>query len=137
MIATLILPLMLQSAEPPVPGWNCKDPIAQQEMNWCAGQDYAAADAELNAQWKITAAAMKASDAGFAADGTAKYDSRAGYFQTLLEAQRAWLRYRDAHCLVSGYEARGGSMEPLLALSCKAELTRQRTQQLKDLAETH
>lgn len=94
MIASLIFPLLLQSAEPPVPGWNCDDPMVQQEMNWCAAQDYAAADAELNAQWKITAAAMKARDADFAESGQAEYDSREGYFESLLEAQRGWLRYR-------------------------------------------
>ena len=140
MIASLVLPLLLQSGPvqeaPPVPGWNCKDPLVQQEMNWCAGQDYAAADAELNAQWKITAAAMKASDADFAANGGGEYDSRAGYFESLLEAQRGWLRYRDGQCALEGYAARGGSMEPMLLSGCKARLTRQRTEELKALIET-
>ena len=68
MIVALILPLLLQSAEPPVPGWNCDDPMVQQEMNWCVGQDYAAANAELNAQWKIIAGIMKERDAGMEAD---------------------------------------------------------------------
>jgi uncharacterized protein YecT (DUF1311 family) len=136
MIASLILPVLAQAAAPPVPGWNCAEPIVQQEMNWCAGQDYAVADAELNAQWTITAAAMKSHDADFAASGAAAYDKRAGHFRSLLEAQRAWLRYRDAHCRTEGYQARGGSMEPLLASSCKADLTRKRTEQLKDLVES-
>ena len=52
MISSLVLPLLLQSAEPPVPGWNCANPMVQQEMNWCAGQDYAAADAEA-AQFRL------------------------------------------------------------------------------------
>jgi len=151
-IATLILPLLLQSAEPAgdvmrealdatiaqgEPNWNCDDPIAQQEMNYCAGQDFKAADAALNAQWAITSAKMKASDADFTADGSARYDRRAGYFETLLEAQRAWLRYRDAHCLAVGYSARGGRMEPMLESMCKTQLTEERTQQLKDLAQTN
>lgn len=139
MIASLILPLLLQSAPtqaaPPVPEWNCDDPMVQQEMNWCAARDYVAADADLNVQWKITAAAMKASDAEFIAQGGSEYDTREGYFESLLEAQRGWLRYRDAHCRVDGYWARGGSMEPLLVSSCKARLTRMRTAELKVLAE--
>ncbi|WP_082336956.1 lysozyme inhibitor LprI family protein [Porphyrobacter sp. AAP60] len=138
MIASLILPLLLQSAPmqeaPPVPGWNCEDPRYQQEMNWCAAQDYVAADAELNAQWKITAAAMKAQDASFAEYGD--NDIREGFFESLLEAQRGWLRYRDAHCRLDGYTARGGSMEPMLASFCKANLTRLRTAELKALVET-
>ena len=137
MIASLILPLLLQSAPmqeaPPVPGWNCEDPRYQQEMNWCAAQDYAAADAELNVQWKITAAAMKAQDASFAEYGGG--DTRDGFFESLFEAQRGWLRYRDAHCRLDGYSARGGSMEPMLASFCKANLTRQRTAELKALVE--
>jgi len=137
MIASLILPLLLQSAPvaeaPPVPEWNCEDPLYQQEMNWCAGQDYFAADAELNAQWKITVAAMKALDAEFAADGSGGYDERQSYFENLREAQRGWLRYRDGQCTLEGYAARGGSMEPMLVSGCKARFTHQRTQELRDL----
>ncbi len=135
MIAALFLPLLLQSAEPPVPGWNCDDPQVQQEMNWCAQRDYAAADAELNTQWEITAAAMKAQDTSFATYGS-EHDTRDGYFESLLSAQRAWLRYRDAHCRVEGYYARGGSLEPLLVATCKARLTRMRTDELRELVET-
>jgi len=147
MIAALILPLLLHSAEPPVPGWNCDDPMVQQEMNWCAGQDYAAADAQLNAQWKITAAVMKERDAGMTADfgpinpSTPREHAEArmaytGHFQSLLEAQRAWLAYRDAQCRLEGYAFFGGSAQPMIVSGCLAMLTRQRTQELRDLTET-
>ena len=53
----------------------------------------------------------------------------------MLEAQRGWLRYRDAHCRVDGYTARGGSLEPLLVATCKARLTRMRTEELRELVE--
>ncbi len=146
MIASLLLPLLLQSAEPPVASWNCDDPMVQQEMNWCAGQDYAAADAELNAQWKTTAAIMKERDTGMEADFgpidpvTPREDAAArmayiGHFQTLLEAQRAWLSYRDAQCRLEGYSFLGGSAQPMIISGCLARLTRQRTQELRDLAE--
>lgn len=140
MIASLLLPLLLQSAPtpepPPVPEWNCDEPQYQQEMNWCAGQDYLAADTELNAQYKITVEAMKASDAAYAADGTGIPDKRQSYVENLREAQRGWLRYRDGHCTLEGYAARGGSMESMLLSGCKARLTRQRTQELKELTES-
>lgn len=127
-----LLALALQ-ASPPNPDWNCNDPQVQMEMNWCAGQEYEAADAALNAQWKITSQTMKQRDAEWAALGSA--DKRAGYFKNLLEAQRGWLRYRDAHCALEGYEARGGSLEPLLVLTCQTRATRARTQELKELVE--
>jgi uncharacterized protein YecT (DUF1311 family) len=134
MIASLILPFLLQ-ATPPNPAWNCDDPQVQQEMNWCAGQDYEAADAAMNVQWRLTREAMKAHDASFADQDGKRFDKRGGWFASLLEAQRGWLRYRDAHCALDGYAARGGSLEPLLALTCKARLTRARTEELRGLVE--
>lgn len=147
MTAALLIPLLMQAAEPPVPEWNCDNPLVQQEMNWCAAQDYAAADAELNAQWKITAAIMKERDAGTrddfepikpvtpSDDGAARM-RYTGHFQTLLEAQRAWLAYRDAPCRLEGYAFLGGSAQPMIVSGCLAILSRQRTQELRDLAET-
>lgn len=110
---------------------NCDDAMTQADMNICSYRDYEAADRDMNAQWKITADAMKAADAS----GYVPNDGRPGYFATLLEAQRAWLKYRDAHCRSDGYRMRGGSGEPLLNNGCRATVTRARTIQLKDLAE--
>lgn len=135
MTPALLLPLLLQSAEPPVPEWNCDDPQVQQEMNWCAARDFAVADDRLNSQWKEVAALMNERDADFATYGS-DHDTREGFFESLLEAQRGWLRYRDAHCRVDGYTMRGGSMEPLLVNSCKARLTRMRTEELRELIVT-
>ena len=138
MIAMLILPLLLQSADtPPACDQAAADKGIQQAMNQCAYRDYLIADAELNAQWAITRAQMKQDDADFAASPSAEFDKREGSFDLLLEAQRGWLRYRDAHCQVSGYGARGGSLEPLMVAMCRTQLTQQRTQQLKDLVETY
>ena len=135
MMLALVLPLLAQAAEP-LP--ECDEKAAemgiQQPMNQCAYRDFLIADRELNAQWKITAEAMKARDAEFAEYGAS--DTRPGFFESLLEAQRAWLRFRDAHCRVDGYTARGGSMEPMLVSFCMTHLTRQRTQQLRQLVET-
>lgn len=130
----ILLPILAMAAQagaadPPNPAWNCADPVQQQEMNWCAAQEFDAADAELNAQWPVTAAKMKEIDqAGDANDG------RPGYFAQLLAAQRAWLKYRDEHCATQGYLARGGSLEPLLVANCRTALTQERTRQLYDLA---
>jgi len=137
MIHALAPVLMLQAAPvaPTNPEWNCDDPQFQQEMSWCSAQDYAKADAALNAQWMATADKMKADDATFEEYGGPEHDDRPGWFASLLEAQRAWISFRDAHCRVDGYTARGGSLEPLLVSSCKTALTEARTQQLRALAE--
>ncbi|NQX96204.1 MAG: DUF1311 domain-containing protein [Erythrobacter sp.] len=111
------------------------DQGVQRAMNICAALEYAAADDELNAQWKRTRAVMKRRDADrleYQPEG----DGRPGYMKTLLEAQRAWLQYRDAHCRAEGFNARGGSLEPLLVSTCKTALTQRRTQELKAFAES-
>lgn len=128
----ILLPLLAaasSAAEPPNPAWNCDDPQQQQEMNWCAQQDFLKADAALNAQWEATAAQMKHRELMY----DHSHESRPGYFEVLLAAQRAWLAYRDQHCATEGYLARGGSLEPLLVATCKTALTKERTQQLYDI----
>jgi uncharacterized protein YecT (DUF1311 family) len=127
----ILLSLLLAAAPADGPQWNCEDPQAQQEMNHCAHQDYLKADAALNAQWKKAAAVMKQRDAGWDSD----WDRRAAYFDTLLEAQRAWITYRDTHCTSEGYHFRGGSLERLLVAMCKTGLTEERTKQLRGLVE--
>ncbi|BBC72202.1 conserved hypothetical protein [Altererythrobacter sp. B11] len=125
----LLLLAAAAASAPPNPAWNCDDPVQQQEMNWCAGQEYRAADEALNAQWKATAARMKQRD--MVVDTS--HDGRPGYFAQLLAAQRAWLKYRDEHCVSAGFLARGGSLEPLLVANCKTALTQERTIQLHDI----
>ena len=128
----MIVTLFLAAGAPvDMPDWNCDNPVAQQEMNWCAAQEFNKVDAALNQQWKLTATAMKAQDA----EWDFSQDRRPGHFDTLLAAQRAWLTYRDNHCASEGYWARGGSMEPLLVSTCKTTLTERRTEQLRSLIE--
>jgi uncharacterized protein YecT (DUF1311 family) len=136
MIASLILPLLLQSAPmqeaPPVASWNCDDPLVQQEMNWCAGQDLASAEQALEVQWQAALAAMKEQDAQYAAISGFEPDA---FLMNLLESQIGWWAYRDAQCALDGFSARGGSLEPLLVATCKARLTRMRTEELRDMAD--
>ena len=125
MILAALLLTAAQAADPKV---DCDDPMTQSEMNMCAYRSWQEADAEMNAAWKLASADMKQMDSD-----TDHGDGRPGYFAVLLEGQRAWLKFRDAHCESEGYLARGGSMEPLLYNGCRAQLTRQRTAQLNEL----
>ncbi|MCK0128602.1 lysozyme inhibitor LprI family protein [Erythrobacter sp. F6033] len=129
-MSALMLSLLLQAAPTPVCDEEKRDQGIQQEMNLCAAIDYRLADAKLNAQWKITSAKMKARDESW----NSEWDDRPGWFASLLEGQRAWIKYRDAHCRVDGYWARGGTLEPLLVSVCKTELTEARTKELSELA---
>ncbi len=130
MIEALLL--LLQADYVPACDQEKADQGIQQEMNICALNDFIAADKKLNEQWAMTSAVMKSRDEGWQPD----WDERPGYFESLLASQRAWLKYRDAHCRVEGYAARGGSMEPLLVSTCKTSLTEARTQELRSLADS-
>jgi uncharacterized protein YecT (DUF1311 family) len=130
----VILPLLLvlsQAGAAATVDEECVDPQNQQAMNMCALADYEAADAEMNRQWAQTVAAMKEADS----EVDPEYDKQPGYYETLLDAQRAWLKYRDAHCLGESFSFRGGSGQPMMDSGCKAGLTRQRTEQLRLLIE--
>lgn len=107
---------------------NCTTPTSQAEMTICAGRDYEAADAELNAAYKKARAAMKSYDAELPAD-------RRGNAKALLEAQQAWIPYRDAACEAEGFPFQGGTIRPMIIAECLARLTRQRTDDLRMLAQ--
>lgn len=48
----------------------------------------------------------------------------------LLEAQRAWIKYKEAHCKALANQYDGGSMKPLVQYSCLEELTVERRKKL-------
>jgi len=110
------------------PNVDCGNAMTQLDMNICAQRDHATADTALNAQYALTRKAMADIDAGLESNlqGAAK---------GLLAAQRAWIAYRDAECETEGFQARGGSMEPMLVSGCLAQLTIKRTAELKALAD--
>lgn len=127
MIAALLLLLPA-----PADATDCDGDSPQQVLNICAANAAQSADAEMNAQWKLTATEMKRRDAGI----DRKDDRQPGYFDTLLASQRAWLTYRDQQCLVESFEMRGGSGAPQIHGGCMHRLTRERLAQLKALIET-
>lgn len=105
---------------------DCANTMAQQELNACAYQAWEAADAELNAAYKLAIAEMKDMDANMPED-------LQGADEALRAAQRAWITYRDANCVVAGFPMRGGSAEPLLIYGCMESMTTQRTAELQDM----
>lgn len=106
---------------------NCAEPQTQMEMTQCAGEDYDKADKELNTEYqklrKLLAERDKAAD-----------ENGKGAVDALVAAQRAWVAYRDANCDLTGFQARGGSMEPQIVASCLAQMSRDRTRDLKTLS---
>lgn len=104
--------------------YNCKNPGYQQEMNYCAYQDFLAADVLLNEEYQRAVAFAKRLDGNVP-------DDLLGAESSLRQAQRDWVAFRDSACTAEGFVARGGTMESLLVSGCKAVLTRQRTKSLR------
>lgn len=105
---------------------DCTNPMTQIEMTYCAEQDWMTADKDLNAAYREARDAMRELDAAVPGERGAE-----GH---LLEAQRAWITLRDAHCAAEGWKMHGGSAEPMLIYGCRARMTRARTVELRDLA---
>lgn len=108
---------------------DCTTTSIQQEMNWCAEQDWQAADARLNAAYADAMAVAKDLDLSLP-------DDLKGAAASLKSAQRAWIPFRDAACAAEGYAMRGGSAEALLVYGCLARLTAQRADDLEMMAMT-
>lgn len=126
---------VLAAAPAAAQDWDCSkaDELPQMGMNWCAGQDYQAADKALNNLWPKIRASMKDDDAELK-----KIDpSLVGAEAALMKAQRAWIDYRDGQCEGEGFYARGGSLEGLLIATCKTRMTRERTEELRKLIEVN
>jgi uncharacterized protein YecT (DUF1311 family) len=97
---------------------NCKDPDTQLAMNICAARDYEREDKRLNQAYRDVVAKLE----------PAKRDK-------LREVQRAWLSYRDLNCEFQSEDYVGGTIYSLVRSSCLAEMTRQRTKDLKAMLE--
>jgi uncharacterized protein YecT (DUF1311 family) len=118
------------------PAWaedklDCENAVTQAEMNMCAAMDYEKADAELNKIYAEVRGNMREWDRELSGMGA----EMAGAEKALTAAQRGWIAYRDGACELAGFEARGGSMEPMVVSGCLAEMTTRRTAELKKIIE--
>ena len=118
MTLAVLLALAAQAPDDPIENACYQADHSQQAMNRCAGDAYQRADTALNTQWAKVLAA-------YGDDPESK--------KLLLDAQRAWLKYRDAQCQLASLDSRGGSIWLLINSGCLASLTRRRTQELKEL----
>jgi uncharacterized protein YecT (DUF1311 family) len=107
---------------------SCANALSQQELNQCAYADWEAADAELNAVYKVAIAMLEQWDADLPVN-------EKGGAKALREAQRAWITFRDKTCEAEGYAMKGGSAEPLLVYGCMRVVTKERTAHLKGMIE--
>ena len=92
----------------------CADAQSQTEMNICWGKQYKAADAQLNAAYREFTSKLNPEE-------TAQ----------LKATQLAWIKFRDANCEFVADQYKGGSIRPMIAAMCLADVTNARTSELK------
>ena len=93
----------------------CADAQTQADMNICWGNQYKAADAQLNKTYQQLAALLEA-------------DEKA----SLKNAENAWIKYRDANCDFVADQYKGGTIRPMIYAMCLADVTNNRTTELKN-----
>lgn len=108
---------LMESFKPAIAGaqnLNCQKAQTQLELNQCADLSAKDADRKLNQVYQQLR------------------KNRGTELDTLLvEAQKSWLKYRDASCAFSRKGVAGGSIASMVYSNCIARLTKQRTQELE------
>ncbi len=85
----------------------------QMQMDQQAGAKYRTVDAKLNTLYDHLVLKLDSAQQG-----------------RLIEAERAWVKFRDAECAFRTGTARGGSIYPMLVALCRTKLTEARIKQL-------
>jgi len=113
----------LQASKEPLVNQNkqfdCDQAQTQAEINICAALKADEADEQLNQVYRQLRAKIKGSSQE----------------RRLINAQLAWIKFRDADCDYAKGRYEGGSIVPTIYASCLSRLTEQRTRELADYLE--
>ena len=90
---------------------KCADPQDQSTMNECAGMAFKASDKKLNELYRQI-------ETRLGDDAETK--------KLLIQAQRDWIKFRDAECSFQAAGVSGGSAMPMVVSMCMDGLTQTR-----------
>lgn len=128
-----ITTLAVAAATAPL-AYDCPDAARAQttyEINQCLMAEQQNAEIELTEAYRR--ALLNASRKDQSVDR--RTDKRISHRLAIVQAQRAWIIFRDAHCQTIAFTMRGGSGEGTAHAGCVAEITAQRIEQLKYISE--
>jgi len=100
---------------------KCKEDGTMAEMKKCADEKYVTADEQLNQAYEQLMVRVKD-------QVTAK--------EYLIQAQRAWITFRDKSCSFESTPYAGGSIEGLIYTKCLTRMTETRTKELTNYVNT-
>jgi uncharacterized protein YecT (DUF1311 family) len=93
----------------------CENAQTQADMNICWGNEYKKADATLNKTYQQLTGMLDEEEK-----------------TQLKNAENAWLKYRDANCEFVADQYKGGSIRPMIAAICLADVTSNRNTELRN-----
>ncbi len=125
-LSILSLPVISHSQEEAI---DCKKASTQQEMNICAQRQAETADKKLNNTYQILQRRL-AQD--LRQGNTVQINYAKQQYQKLINAQNAWIKFRDSSCEYERSVFEGGSVAPMIYASCIAKLTDRRTSDLQE-----
>jgi uncharacterized protein YecT (DUF1311 family) len=99
---------------------QCEDKKTTLDISQCLNAELKKADAKLNRSYQQTLKKLKTADA-----------------ERLREAQRAWIVYRDAHCIAEFELWDGGTGGHIALPQCKLTLTKARTAEIEETYSRH
>jgi uncharacterized protein YecT (DUF1311 family) len=111
---TAMIVLLTTLCSTPASASPCADQT-QRGLDACAGVARDKADAALNGVYKEIVARL--------ADDAAET-------KRLIEAEKAWIAFRDAECTFANSSNAGGSIYPMVYSGCLSRLTKARTKEL-------
>lgn len=108
----------------------------------CIDEDGNAVDLDTASQMDLTYCAWRAVDlaeksmkttydAVLVTASTSEYTKNLK--QSVVDAQKLWISYKDSHCNAEGLAYEGGSIQPMIVGDCKARLTKDRSVALQEL----
>lgn len=111
----------------------CSDVInkeGQQPGNACSALHAKKVEAELNKVWAQAVPVFRQRDRNWE-----RLHDNPGYFQLILDEQRAWIRYREARCGLERHEMNGGSAATYTYNYCMVDMALDRIKYLTRIAD--
>jgi uncharacterized protein YecT (DUF1311 family) len=126
-LASLTVPIHAQDR--PVPPADCSKATTQMELNLCARTRAESADKKLNNTYQILQRRLAIE---LRQGNTAQINLAKTRYQKLINAQNAWIKFRDTSCEYERSNFEGGSIAPMIYHECVAKVTDRRTADLQE-----
>jgi len=112
---------------------DCETAMTTIDLRYCAMIEYEEADKELNEVYQKLIASYNQDLAEAKARGREEgdLDYITEPLKLLRQSQRDWIKFRDSFCNYEASQSWGGTMEPLVYTSCRANMTQEQTKRLR------